>query len=96
MIKSAGQKSALMFSTLFLLLHFCNARFLLVQTENEDEMSVGDGQDGEGGKMGEEENEERVNELPDDLKLLTDSLEAGETENGLGRDYYYCENNFCT
>ena len=79
---------------LFLLLHCCNSRFLLVQTEDKNEMSVEDDHDGTFGEHVGGTQEETVDELPDDLKLLTDSL---ETENGRGNsDYYYCENNFCT
>merc|ERR1712147_281334 len=85
MIMSAGQKSALMFSTLFLLLHCCNARFLLVQTEDEDENSEGEDVQNQGrerpdhdqkeedGTMEGQSDEDKVDELPEDLQLLTDS-----------------------
>ena len=104
---SAGQRPLIIsISTLFLLLHCCNARFLLVQTEDKNEINVTEDlqdhglerpdhdQEGEDEEMEEESDEDRVDELPEDLQLLTDSL---ETENGRGNsDYYYCENNFCT
>ena len=85
------KKSTLMFLAL-ILFHCGNARYFLVKTENEEgnEINAGaftDQDDSYDDSL--KEDEAKGGELPDDLQLLNDSLEAGtkEAKDKRGNDY---------
>ena len=89
----AVKKSTLMFLAL-ILFHCCNAKYFLVQTENEEGNQINGGGFGDEDDLYDdhlkEEDEAKGEELPDELQLLNDSLEAGikEKKDKRGSDYF--------
>ena len=84
-MKSSLKQSALMFLTIFLF-HCCNAKWIIVETQEGDgnEVKTEDNQD-----VDDKKSEEGGDELPDDLHLLNDDLELGSgslEDGGMGTE----------